>query len=399
MKQREKNIVAVDVGSAEIKMLLGSFSDSAKESKPFFELHGSVTKTEGLSKNGTITDRKKFIRSVNEVLNGMVAFSGYEVDEVILSYTHPNMLFFKKTVGLPEIKNKEGIYITEDWLKVQKEKLREKIYTAHKHKRCAYFEVVSLLVDGEEVIYDPYEFTATKSLYMTYIYILAPTAFLGTLLESVEHFVSVQISRPAAVANGVLLSDEQKEQGTVLCDIGAEFTNVTIYKNGVIVGIRVVPFGGNTITNEIALLKKMPPEEAEQIKKSIQTEESSLKKRDLQSINRKIGLLLKKFLLPYIKETDSQKNFPGGIMLIGRGSLYPDIEKIIEKTIGLHVFHAKTPYHIQNQQHTHQSAWHTAYAVLYGIVTRQAYASLYSEKISFLRRITGFIHAIARLFR
>ena len=298
------------------------------------------------------------------------------------------------------MQSKGGIHITEQWLDAQKEKIQERIRQTHQHKKCAYFAIVSLVADGEEILYDPYEFTAIKSLYLTYVYLLAPAAFLGTLLESAEHVAAIRSAQPAAIANGILLSDKQKEQGTVICDIGTAFTNVTIYKDGVPAGACVIPFGGSTITNAIALLKKISPEEAEQEKLLLAGEGSSLKKREMQQINKKITLALKKHLLPYIKETDTQKDFPGGIMLLGMGSLYLDMEVLVEKAIGLHAFYAKTPYHIQSQQHAHQATWHTAYATLCSVLARQDHgAAIQHEKPSFMDRIMNALHTITKILR
>ena len=333
-------------------------------------------------------------------LDALTSFSGYDIDEILLSYTHPNLSFFKRTVGLTDINNKNGIYITEQWLDAQKEKIQERIHRSHRHRQCAYFAIVSLLADGEEILYDPYEFTATKSLHLTYVYLLVPAAFLGALLESAEHIAAVRVAQPAAVVNGTLLSDRQKEQGIVVCDIGTEFTNVTVYTDGVLAGICVLPFGGSTITNAIALLKKVSPEEAEQYKMGLAIDDSPLKKRDVQSINKKIILALKKYLLPYLKEIDPKKDFPAGIMLLGKGSLYPDLCALMEKAVGLHAFHAKTPYHVQSQQHTHQTAWHTAYATLCSALARQDYGSTDDyEKPSFWQRVAGFLYAITKILR
>ncbi len=401
MKQRERNIVAMDVGNMHIKVLVGSYNEPVRTSKPFFELQGAMMPVKGVSRQGVITHKKNLVYTMRRTLDALSSFSGYDVDEILLTYTHPNISFFKKTIGLQDIQNKSGgIYITEQWLDAQKEKIQERIRQTHQHKKCAYFAIVSLVADGEEVLYDPYEFTAIKSLYLTYIYLLAPAAFLGTLLESAEHVAAIRSVQPAAIVNGTLLSDRQKEQGIVMCDVGTEFTNVTVYKDGMPIGVCVIPFGGSTITNAIALLKKISPEEAEQQKMMLADEEPPLKKQDLQRINKKITLALKKYLLPYLKGIDTQKDFPGGIMLLGKGSLYPDMEVLVEKAIGLHSFYAKTPYHIQSQQHAHQTTWHTSYATLCSVITRQDYgAAIQYEKPSFLERIMGYLHAITKILR
>ena len=401
MKQRERNIVSMDVSNAHIKVLVGSYNEPVMMSKPFFELQGAVVPTRGVSKHGVITHKKNLIHTMRKALDTLSSFSGYDIDEVLLSYTHPAICFFKKTIGLDAIKNRSGVHITEQWLDAQKEKIQERIQRTHKHKKCAYFSIVSLVADGEEILYDPLEFTATQSLYLTYVYLLAPSVFLGTLLESAEHVAMVRAAQPAAVVHGTLLSDRQKEQGVVVCDIGTECTNVAVYKDGVLSGVSVLPFGGNTITNEIALLKKISPDEAEQCKLGLSTAESLLKKREMQSIDRRITLSLKKHLLPYLKEVDMRKDFPGGVMLLGKGSLYPAMELLVEKAVGLHAFYAKTPYHIQSQHHTHQTAWHTVYATVCSAVTQQQDSGgiLRTEKPSFLQKCVGFLHTIAKVLR
>ena len=390
----------MDVGNVHIKVLVGSYNEPVRMAKPFFELQGAMVPARGISKQGVITHKKNLTHTMHRALDALTSFSGYDIDEILLSYTHPNLSFFKKTIGLTDIGNRNGIYITEQWLDAQKEKIQERIHHNHRHRRCAYFAIVSLLADGEEILYDPYEFTATKSLHLTYVYLLVPAAFLGALLESAEHIAAVRAAQPAAIVNGALLSDRQKEQGIVVCDIGTEFTNVTVYKDGVLAGICVLPFGGSTITNAIALLKNVSPEEAEQYKMGLAVDDSPLKKKDIQSINKKIVLALKKHLLPYLKEIDPKKDFPAGIMLLGKGSLYPDLYTLVEKAVDLHSFHAKTPYHIQSQQHTHQTAWHTAYATLCSALTRQDYGSIDDyEKSSFWRRVVGFLYAITKILR
>ncbi|MCY4577129.1 MAG: pilus assembly protein PilM [Candidatus Kaiserbacteria bacterium] len=400
MKQRERNIVSMDVGNMHIKVLVGSYSEPVQLSKPFFELQGATVPMQGISRQGVVTHKKNLTHTMRRALDALSSFSGYDIDEMLLSYTHPDICFFKKTIGLQDIQSRSSVHITEQWLATQKEKIQERIHRTHRHKKCAYFAIVSLIADGEEILYDPYEFTATKSLHLTYVYLLAPGAFLGALLESAEHIAAIRMAQPAAIINGALLSDRQKEQGVVVCDIGTEFTNITIYQNGVPAGVRVLPFGGNTITNAIALLKKVSPEEAEQYKLALTTEDSPLKKQDVQRINKKITLTLKKCLLPYLKEIDAQKDFPGGVMLLGKGSLYPAMDVLVEKAIGLHSFYAKTPYHIQSQRHTHQTAWHTAYAALCGAVARQDHGSaVYYEKPSFLEKIMGVLHTALKILR
>ena len=151
MKQRERNIVSMDVGNAHIKALVGSYNEPVRMSKPFFELQGAMAPMNGISKQGVITHKKNLIYTMRRALDALSSFSGYDIDEILLSYTHPDICFFKKTIGLPDIQDGNGIYITEQWLDNQKEKIQERIYRTHRHKKCAYFAIVSLVADGEEI--------------------------------------------------------------------------------------------------------------------------------------------------------------------------------------------------------------------------------------------------------
>ena len=63
------------------------------------------------------------------------------------------------------------------------------------------------------------------------------------------------------------LTPEEKEIGVALVDIGGGTSDVAIYSNGSITYTSVLPFGGNNITNDIAIGLRTPLEEAEKIKK------------------------------------------------------------------------------------------------------------------------------------
>ena len=73
------------------------------------------------------------------------------------------------------------------------------------------------------------------------------------------------ILEPLASAASVL-SDEEKEAGVALVDIGGGTTDIAIFQDGIIRHTAVIPFGGNVISDDIikdAVMKK----QAEQLKK------------------------------------------------------------------------------------------------------------------------------------
>jgi cell division protein FtsA len=71
---------------------------------------------------------------------------------------------------------------------------------------------------------------------------------------------------PLALAD-VALSEDEKKRGCALIDFGAGVTSLSVYKNGSLVGLCVIPLGGNLITNDIEDFLGIGEAEAEQLKR------------------------------------------------------------------------------------------------------------------------------------
>jgi cell division protein FtsA len=69
----------------------------------------------------------------------------------------------------------------------------------------------------------------------------------------------------------VCLTQEEKQQGVVLVDIGGGTTDVVIYADGNPVFTKVIPIGGSIITKDIANVCQIPEDLAEKLKVSYGT--------------------------------------------------------------------------------------------------------------------------------
>ena len=399
MRQKRENVVVVDLSSTSVKTLVGSFNKTHQRPKTFFELHGSNVKAGGISKRGVVSSQKELTRSIHECIDDASKISGYDIEEVNVLYTHPNMRFFRRTVGTKEITNPDGIHITEKWLSQKKRQILETMEQTYRNEKCAYLEITSIMADGEEIVHDPYEHSATKSLVIGYLYILVPSTFIETVLESVEYSAASQLVQPSVITNGIFLTDEQREQGGISCDIGAETTTIGLYRHGTLIGAHTCSFGGSTITNDIALSERVSIDEAEKIKQSLSGDEPLLKKRSWQALDRRVTEQVKEHLLPYIKDIDPTKTFPGGVVLLGGGAQYPDMEQIVEKALGLYTCSSDTDWHAHSRNGLTQNSWCAAYALLHSI-TMTAYESPGStakKSSSLWQRLMRCMHAIAKI--
>lgn len=71
----------------------------------------------------------------------------------------------------------------------------------------------------------------------------------------------------APIASGLAcLSDEERELGVALVEMGATITNISLYMHGMLVGLHSVPFGASDITDAIASAFGIQRREAERLK-------------------------------------------------------------------------------------------------------------------------------------
>jgi cell division protein FtsA len=107
-------------------------------------------------------------------------------------------------------------------------------------------------VDGERGINNPIGATGNE-LIAEYRLIIGPLNYEQTIKTSIEiagYEMVKCIVNPVAAADAVL-TDDEKEAGVVLVDLGGGTTSISIYHENVLRHLGMVPFGGNVLTNDI----------------------------------------------------------------------------------------------------------------------------------------------------
>lgn len=227
-----------------------------------------------------------------------------------------------------------------------------------------------LMLPGEEIIHVlPQEFTIDGESG-----IKEPIGMFGIKLEANFHIISAQTSairninrciakagltvehitlEPLASAMSVL-SNEEKEAGVVLVDIGGGTTDIAIFQEGIIRHTSVIPFGGDIITQDIkqgcSILK--PHAEALKVQHgsalSTETENAvicipGLKGRNAKEISTKtlasiIQARMEEILehVYYeIKSSGYEKKMIAGIVLTGGGAQLRHMKQLVEYITGM----------------------------------------------------------------
>ncbi len=159
---------------------------------------------------------------------------------------------------------------------------------------------------------------------------------------------------PLASADAVL-SDEEKEAGVVLIDIGGGTTDVAIFYDGIIRHTAVIPFGGNIISEDIKEGCGIIKTQAEQLKMrfgSALAQENQLNEvisipglrgrphKEIsvntlaQIIQARMEEILE-FVLFEIKNSGFERKLAGGIVVTGGGSQLKHLPQLVMLTTGM----------------------------------------------------------------
>ena len=246
-----------------------------------------------------------------------------------------------------------------------------------------------VLPPGDKILHViPQEYTVDNEQGIT-----DPIGMSGIRLEANFHIITGQISasnniyrcvertglrvanitlEPIASAAAVL-SEEEKEAGVALVDMGGGTTDITIFKDGIIRHTAVIPFGGNVITKDIKEGCTVMGPQAEKLKikfGSALADEvydnriisiPGLRGRDHKEVSEKnLARIIQArveeildYVLWEIRRSGFDRKLIAGIVLTGGGALLNHIDKLAEfhtgmsTRIGVPVEHLSHGYHEQ----------------------------------------------------
>ncbi len=125
------------------------------------------------------------------------------------------------------------------------------------------------LVDNQDGIRDPVGMSGVR-LQSKANLVTAATSCVQNVVRCIERSgldVADVVLSPLASADAVL-SDDEKEIGVIVIDIGGGTTDLLVYADGGIAHTSVIPVGGNNITSDLSAGLRTPTGEAERLKRS-----------------------------------------------------------------------------------------------------------------------------------
>ncbi|MEM6910465.1 MAG: cell division protein FtsA [Verrucomicrobiota bacterium] len=214
-------------------------------------------------RKGEIVDFKVAKTCLNDALLRAEDLSDVIIRSVFLSVTGGHVQSFtnRGCITIPEDQNE----ITEGDLEEVKNISREvDLPESHiiLHSVVRYY-----YLDGQDRVLDPVGMMAQR-LEADYHIIHGIRTRLSNSIRCVREIpleVEDVVFAPIASAQ-VVLTKQAKQDGALVFDIGAGATDYVLYEDGVMAASGCVPLGGDHITNDIAVVLRIPQSVAEKLK-------------------------------------------------------------------------------------------------------------------------------------
>jgi cell division protein FtsA len=257
MRNRENLIVGLDIGTTKICALAAE----ADSGEPLNIVGFGQAPSEGINK-GVVVNIEKTVRSIQHAVRQCELMSGTQIKTVFAGIAGQHIR------GV----NSHGMVTVQHNRTVTEEDIRRVIEAAQAITIPNDREVLHILpqefiVDDQDGVQNPLGMTGIRLEVNVHIVTCAATS--GQNIVKCCNLAGLDVVdivlEPLASAQAVL-SDDERELGAVLVDIGGGTADIAIYSNGSIVHTSVLPVGGNHLTRDIALGLSTPLEEAESLK-------------------------------------------------------------------------------------------------------------------------------------
>ncbi len=258
MNASNEIIVGLDIGTTKIVAIVGRMNEFGK-----LEILGmGRSDSIGVSR-GIVTNIEKTIQSIKVAVQEAEQNSGVEIKVVNVGIAGQHIRSVQH----------RAVKIRSDLEKeICQKDIDEMIDEMYKLMMLPGEEIIHVLpqeyiVDNEQGIKDPIGMAGVRLEANCHI-ITGQVGAIKNIYKCVNKAgleVEELILEPLASSDAVL-SNEEKEAGVVLVDIGGGTTDVAIFQEGIIRHTAVIPFGGNVVTDDIRQGCSIIKDQAEKLK-------------------------------------------------------------------------------------------------------------------------------------
>jgi len=252
--RKERYLVGLDIGTSKTTAIVGEPGDNAS-----LNIVGmGVAESNGI-RRGLVVNLEAAVDSIKKAILDAELTAGIEIDNVHLALCGPHVKGFNSR-GVVAVAGKSREITHED---VGRAIDAAKAVSLPTGRQILHVLPQDFVVDDQDAIRDPIGMTGARLEVNVHVITGSMTATQNIVSCVNRSGVRVQgtVLGQLAASDAVLTEDE-KELGVALLDIGGGTTDLAIFERGSLWHTAVIPVGGDHFTNDIAVGLRMPIPEA-----------------------------------------------------------------------------------------------------------------------------------------
>ncbi|MEN9902383.1 MAG: cell division protein FtsA [Pseudomonadota bacterium] len=256
-RETKELIVGLDIGTSKIVAVVAEVASDGRLNV----LGVGAQEARGLSR-GVVVNIEDTVQAISKVIQEVELMADCKVKDVYTGIAGSHIRSFNSN-GMVAIKDKE----------VSPGDIDRVIETARAMPIPAEQEILHILtqefvIDGQDGIREPIGMSGMRLEVKVHIVTGAISA-AQNIVKCVRRCgldVNDLVLQPLASSYAVL-SEDEKDLGVCLIDIGGGTTDIAVWAQGAIRHTAVIPIAGNQVTNDIAMALRTPTRDAEDIKR------------------------------------------------------------------------------------------------------------------------------------
>lgn len=253
-------VVGLDLGTTKTTCLIAEVNTGGR-----MNVVGVGTAPSSGLRRGVVVNIDGTVESINKAMHEAERMAGVQIDSLFVTVGGDNIKGLTSH-GVIAVSRKDREISHDD---VERVIEAAKAIPIPQDREILHVLTQEYLIDNQDGIRDPVGMSGVRLESVVHVVTGAVTS-VQNILKSLERSgarVEDIILGALASAEAVLTEDE-KELGVCLVDIGGGTTDLILYWEGAIRYTSVLPVGGNQLTRDLAIGLRTPNDEAEKIKKA-----------------------------------------------------------------------------------------------------------------------------------
>jgi cell division protein FtsA len=343
MPKNEKYVVAIDIGTSKVCVLVGEENDRGR-----LEIIGKGTSPMRGTRRGNIINLDQAVDALKKAVDEAEVMAGVQIESAFVGISGDHIRSVNSR-GVVSVMGRDKEVTRED---IQRVIEASKSISIPSELELLHVVPREFILDGQDGIADPVGMTGSRLEANVHIVTGARTHDQNaqTCVNKAGIAVDELVLEQLAAADAVLTIDE-REMGVLLMDIGAGTTDYAVFLEGNVVHSAVLPVGANHFTSDISVVLRTPMEDAERIKKKYGCALASLEKDDepvevptvggraakilprheLTSIIEPRAAELAKLVYDDLAKSGLEQEIRSGVVVVGGGAELAGMREMIEQ--------------------------------------------------------------------